>query len=642
MRPDELIRAVRAYDKQADVDALKRACLFAEKMHHDQRRETGEKYLIHPLAVAEILVEYKLDCGSIIAALLHDTVEDTPASYDSVKALFSKNVADLVQGLTKLESFQLQSSETGQAENFQKLILSSSKDIRILLIKLADRLHNMRTLGVCSDEKKRRKAQETMDIYVPLAERLGLHKIKNELEDLSFQAINPTAYANITKRLSEVQNKQKTNIRSVLQALNKMLKENKIKGRVLGRVKMPYSLWQKLQKYSNEMASIFDILGFRVVVKDVPDCYRVLGLVHGMYKAIPGRFKDYISTPKDSGYRSLQTSVIAPGGLPLEIQIRTEEMEDEAMFGIAAHWSYKQGVKYDGRHLPWMKEFLNLIAQSKSPGDFLKRAKLHLYSDKLFCFDAKGKLYSLPQGATALDFACYQGSKIALKCQGVEINEEERPLDTVLNDGDKVKFKLALSIVARKDWMKFVKTAQGRTILEDYFSETSRADKEKKESFWDRLLHKKETPKKEILGLPPDTKYTFDDYCRPEPGDAIVAIQDKKGIVIHKRNCSELSRYISKKGCWLSVGWNTSNQFKNAMAATLLITWKTGPDSIESVVAVLEKAKVKILSLSVLNQGHKNTKGQAEICVRNKDHLLDVLDALRACPKVLSVYQEKD
>lgn len=641
MRPDELIRVVRSYDKQADVNALKRACMFAEKMHHDQHRESGEKYLIHPLAVAEILTEYKLDCSSVVAALLHDTVEDTPASYESVKALFGKNVADLVQGLTKLENFQLQSSETGQAENFQKLILASSKDIRILLIKLADRLHNMRTLGVCSDEKQRRKAKETMDIYVPLAERLGLHKIKNEMEDLAFRSLNPSAYANITKRLNEVQNKQKTNVRSVLQELDKMLRQNKIKGRVLGRVKMPYSLWRKLQKYSNEMASIFDILGFRVVVTNVADCYRVLGLVHGMYKAVPGRFKDYISTPKDSGYRSLQTSVMAPKGIPLEIQIRTEEMEDEAMFGIAAHWSYKQGVKYDGRNFPWMKEFLNLIAQSKSPGEFLRRAKLHLYADKLFCFDAKGKLYSLPQGATALDFACYQGSKVALKCRGVEINDEEKSLGTVLNDGDKVKFQLASSIVAEKDWLKIVKTGQGRTILENYFFEAPKTDK--KESFWFRLWRKKEeNTNKDILGLSPDTAYSFDKHCHPEPGDAIIGIQEKKGVVIHKRTCPELAKYMTQKECWLSVGWNTSNPVKNGMTVSLIITWKTEPESIENVVAALEKTKVKILALSVLNQEHKKTKGQAEINVRGKDHLLDALDALRACPKVLSVYQQKD
>ena len=639
MRPDELIKAVQKYDKHADVDALQRACLFAAKMHYDQQRETGEKYLIHPLAVAEILVNYKLDCGSVVAALLHDTVEDTPASYDSVRALFGKSVADLVQGLTKLEGYQLQSSETGQAENFQKLILSSSKDIRILLIKLADRLHNMRTLGICSDEKKRRKAQETMDIYVPLAECLGLHKIRNELENLSFQILNPTAYANITKRLKEAQTKQRANINVIMQNLGQMLKQNKVKGRVLGRVKMPYSLWRKLQTHENEMASIFDVLGFRIIVTTVPDCYRVLGLVHALYKAIPGRFKDYISTPKDSGYRSLQTSVMAPKGLPLEIQIRTEEMEEEAQFGVAAHWSYKQGVKYDGRQLPWMKEFLKLIAQSKSPAEFLKRAKLNMYPDKLFCFDDKGKLYSLPQGATALDFACYQGSKVALKCEGVEINEKEAALATVLQNGDKVKFILAPQIVAERIWNKWVTTAQGRAVLEDYFSDVPKSNTTM--SFLTHLWHGRKR-NKQILGLTPGTKYEFARCCQPQVGDLIVGIQGKKAVMIHKRTCPMLAKYISKKDGWFSVEWNTSGQFRNALAATLMIIWKTEPESMESVVSVLEKTKVKVLTLSILSQEHKNTKAQAEIYVQDKDHLLDVLDALRALPKVVSVYETKD
>ena len=639
MRPDELIKAVQKYDKYADVAALQRACVFAEKMHHDQHRESGEKYLIHPLAVATILAEYKLDYSSIVAALLHDTVEDTPASYESVKTLFGKNVADLVQGVTKLESYQLQSAETGQAENFQKLILSSSKDIRILLIKLADRLHNMRTLGVCTDEKKRRVAQETMDIYVPLAERLGLHKIKNELEDLAFQALNPSARANILKRLDAVRKKQKSTIQSVILTLERLLQQNKIKGRVWGRIKMPYSLWRKLQKHDNEMASIFDVLGFRIVVKNLLDCYRVLGLVHSTYRAVPGRFKDYISTPKDSGYQSLQTSVLGPKGLPLEIQIRTETMEDEAMFGIAAHWSYKQGIKYDGRHLPWMKEFLNLISKSKSPAEFLRRAKLHMYADKLFCFDEKGKLYSLPQGATALDFACYQGSKIALKCMGVFINDEPASLDSVLNDGDKVRFNLSSKIVAKPEWMKLVKSAQGRTLLEDYFDDKHPADQ--KVSFFTRLLPKRAT-KKEILGLPPHTKYTFDKKCKPQVGDMIVGIQEKKGVVIHRRTCPELTKYITQTDRWLSVSWNVSDKMKNALSVSLLITWKTGPESMENVVSILEKSKVKILALSVLSQEHKNTKAQAEIQVKDKDHLVDVLDVLRASPKVVNILFQED
>ena len=638
MRPDEIIKAVKQYDKKADVASLRRACMFAEKMHHDQRRETGEKYLIHPLAVAEILLEYKLDSASIIAALLHDTVEDTPASYDSVKALFGKEVADLVQGLTKLETYQLQSINSDQAENFQKLILASSKDIRILLIKLADRLHNMRTLGVCSAEKKKRKAQETMDIYVPLAERLGLHRIKNELEDISFKMLNPTAYANITQKLNASQAKQRATVQAVTKQLEAMLKKEKIKGRVIGRIKMPYSLWRKLQTHQNMMSSIFDVLGFRIIVQNVPDCYRVLGYVHGMYKAIPGRFKDYISTPKDSGYRSLQTSVIAQKGVPLEIQMRTEEMEEEAMFGVAAHWSYKQKTKYDGRDLPWMKEFLDLISKSKTPAEFLNRAKLHMYSDKLFCFDENGTLYSLPQGATALDFACYQGSKVALKCVGVEINDDPALLKQILCDGDKVKFKLSSKIVADKSWLKIVTTAHARTLLEAHFTE---APAEEKPSFFKRFWMKKER-ETSILGVPSGMRYRMDSSCAPKVGDAIVGIKEDGELIIHKRNCPQLKKYIADPDCWYSVEWNTSVKTRNNMSVDLIITWKTSPESMGQVVTILGKAKTSIESFVILDQEHKKTRVKATIRVKDRDHLLDVLDALRACNSVLTVYHEAE
>lgn len=639
MRADEIVDSVRRYDKKADLDGLRRACLFAEKMHHDQQRETGEKYFIHPLAVAEILLEYKMDADTIIAALLHDTVEDTPASYDSIKALFGKNVANLVQGLTKLESYQFQSTASDQAENFQKLILASSKDVRILIVKLADRLHNMRTLGICSAEKRRRKAQETMDIYVPLAERLGLHKIKNELEDLSFRELNPSAYANITKRLKEVQSKQKVNVRSIIRDLEKMLAENKIKGRVIGRVKMPYSLWQKLQKHNNEMASIFDVLGFRIIVKTVSDCYRVLGCVHTIYKAIPARFKDYISTPKDSGYRSLQTSVMSSKGLPLEIQIRTEEMEEEAMCGIAAHWSYKQGVKYDGRNLPWMKEFLSLISKSKSPVEFLKRAKLHMDSEKLFCFDSAGILYSLPKGATALDFAFYQGSKVGLKCVGVEVNDKEENLNYVLHDGDKVTFELSPKIVAEKGWLKQVTTAYAKTLLENYFADIVKVAPTSS-SFFSKFWHKKEK-EVAILGLAPGQEYILGSCCAPHVGDAIVGIEEKGGIVIHKRSCSALKKYIYDKKKWLSVEWNVANTRRSKLSVALLVSWKTHPESMGDVVAHLTQAKAKIETLVVVSQEHKITKAQIGIGVRDKDHLLDVLDAIHQSESVVSVYQVK-
>ncbi len=638
MRPNELIAAVKSYDKKADVEALRRAYVFAEKMHHDQQRESGEKYIIHPLDVAQILLEYKMDCNAIIAALLHDTVEDTPASYESIKALFNKEVADLVQGLTKLETFQVQSTGAGQAENFQRLILAASKDIRVLVIKMADRLNNMRTLGNCQPEKRKRKAAETMDIYVPLAERLGLHRIKNELEDLSFKELNPSAYKNIKNRLAKIQQKNRTNIQSTIKQLEKMLLDNKIKGRVIGRVKMPYSLWRKLKAHNNLISSIFDILGFRIIVESRADCYRVLGLIHQKYHAIPGRFKDYISTPKDSGYQSLQTSVITTKGWPLEIQIRTEEMESEAQFGVAAHWSYKQGVKYDGKNFSWMQEFLDLMKRSKDSSEFLNRAKKHLCTDKLFCFAGDGTLYSLPLGATVLDFACYQGSKVALKCLSAEVNGDACTFATHLQDGDKVVFNLANKIVAQKEWLKWVTTTQAKSLLESYLASVA-VPKHKHLLFsW---LHLK--PKmNRILGLAPGQSFRMDPLCAPKPGDPIVGILEKDGVVIHRRDCKALEQYISMPERWISVAWASKEKGNNRWSIPLIIEWKTGPDSMGMVVTTLIKSKAEIQQISTLSQEHKKTRVSAEVRVKSQNHLLDVMDDLRNCPVVSAVYQNKD
>ena len=638
MRPNELIEAVKSYDKKADVEALRRAYVFAEKMHHDQQRESGEKYIVHPLNVAEILLEYKMDCNAIIAALLHDTVEDTPASYESIKALFNKEVADLVQGLTKLESFQVQSSASGQAENFQKLILAASKDVRVLVIKMADRLNNMRTLGNCKVEKRKRISAETMDIYVPLAERLGLHRIKNELEDLSFRELNPSAYKNIKNRLLKIQQKNKTNIQSTIRQLEKMLDENKIKGRVIGRIKMPYSLWRKLKTHNNMMSSIFDILGFRIVVENRADCYRVLGLIHQKYHAIPGRFKDYISTPKDSGYQSLQTSVITSKGWPLEIQIRTEEMESEAQFGIAAHWSYKQGVKYEGKNLSWMQEFLDLMKRSKDSSEFLNRAKKHLCTDKLFCFAADGTLYSLPLGSTVLDFACYQGSKVALKCLAAEVNGDETPFSTRLQDGDKIVFHLSNKIVAQKEWLKWVTTSQARGLLESYFASIALPRHRRSLFSWLRFKPKMDR----ILGLAPGQSFRLDPVCAPKPGDAIVGILEKDGVVIHNRDCAALKEYISMPERWISVAWAGKEKGNNRWIIPLIIEWKTAPESMGMVVTTLLQSKATIQQISTLVQEHKITRVTAEVRVKSQNHLLDVMDALRNCPVVSAVYQNKD
>ena len=347
MRQYELIEKVKSYQPSADEDALIRAYVLASKVHHDQRRESGEPYFYHPTSVAQILIEYKMDADTIVAALLHDTVEDTPTAYGNIETLFGHDVAELVEGVTKLTKIQLIDEDAKQAQNFQELVLATSKDIRILMIKMADRLHNMRTLDACkAPEKRKRVAMETLNIYVPLAERIGLHKIKTEMEDLCFQNLYPEAYQKITHQLADFENKGKNNLNSLIRLLKKLLLENHLNAEVIGRKKSPYSVWKKLQTHGNSMEDIFDLIGLRILVKKIPDCYKALGIIHTNFHAIPGgRFKDYISNPKDSGYRSLHTSILGPHNQRLEIQIRTFEMNEESDFGLVAHWMHAKRPK---------------------------------------------------------------------------------------------------------------------------------------------------------------------------------------------------------------------------------------------------------------------------------------------------------
>ena len=482
MRQYELIEKVKSYNPKADEDALARAYVLASKVHHDQRRESGEPYFYHPTSVAQILTEYKMDSDTIIAALLHDTVEDTPTAYEDIEFLFNKDIANLVEGVTKLSKIQLISEDAKQAQNFQELVLATSKDIRILMIKMADRLHNMRTLNCCkSPAKRKRVALETMEIYVPLAERIGMHKIKTEIEDLAFQILHPEAYQHIQSQLKKLTLKGQTKLNSTLRTIKKLLSENHVKAEVMGRKKMPYSLWKKLQTHHNSMEEIFDLLGIRILVKTIPECYRVLGIIHTHYKMIPGgRFKDYISTPKDSGYRSLHTSVVGPNNQRLEIQIRTFEMNQESEFGIAAHWEYKEGSNRDAKKYAWMRELLELIKTSQNPEEFLERTKMSLYQDKIFCFSEKGTVHSLPQGATVRDFAYLFGTTMGNNCIGAIINGQKKSPWEPLEDGISVQLLTTRHQTPNKKWLDEVKTATAKAQINAVLKKEERKEAEAK------------------------------------------------------------------------------------------------------------------------------------------------------------------
>ena len=470
MRQYELVERVKAYDPKADEDALNRAYVFSLKAHGAQKRASGDPYFSHPVEVAGILTDIHLDTDSIVTALLHDTVEDTVATLPEIENRFGANVARLVDGVTKLSQFELQSNspDSKQAENFRKLMLATSEDIRVLLVKLADRLHNMRTLSHIQDPAKRQRiARETMDIYAPLAERIGWHQMKDELEDLAFAELNPDARQSIVARLEFLRTEGENVVPRIVGALESMLAEKGLKAGVTGREKRPFSIWRKMHRKNIAFEELADIMAFRVLVDEPEDCYRALGIIHTNCRAIPERFKDYISTPKVNGYRSLHTSVIGPEQRRIEIQIRTYDMHEIAELGVAAHWQYKQDVGGlpEGKQYRWLREMLEIIEHAAGPEEFLEHTRLAMYQDQVFCFTPKGDLIAMPRGATPVDFAYAVHSEIGDTCIGCKINGKIMPLRTQLANGDQVEIVTTKGGTPSPNWDSFVVTAKARSRL---------------------------------------------------------------------------------------------------------------------------------------------------------------------------------
>ena len=464
IRQFELVERVKGYDPSTDEKVLNRAYVFAMKAHGSQTRASGDPYFSHPLEVAGILTDYKVDSASIITALLHDTIEDTDTTLKEIRKAFGKEVARLVDGVTKLTRIELQSDQAKQAENFRKFVLAMSEDIRVLLVKLADRLHNMRTLHyIDNPEKRRRIAMETMDIYAPLSERIGIQGMKSELEDLAFQELNPDARNSILKRLEFLRQKGGDIVPRIIKELEKTLADNGIKAAISGREKTPYSVWDKMQHKDVGFEQLSDIMAFRVVVDTVEDCYRALGVAHGAYPVVPDRFKDYISTPKPNGYRSLHTGVFGPERQRIEMQIRTAEMHDVAEHGLAEHWNYKQGtVETESPQYRWLRELLDIIEHAAGPEEFLEHTKLEMFKDQVFCFTPRGDLINLPWGATPVDFAYAVHSEVGDHCVGAKINGRMMPLRSELRNGDQVEIVTSKAQTPSPTWERFVVTGKAR------------------------------------------------------------------------------------------------------------------------------------------------------------------------------------
>ena len=445
-------------------------------MHGSQLRASGDPYFSHPIEVAGILTNYKLDCASIITALLHDTIEDTAATMADIEKMFGPDIARMVDGVTKLSRIELQSDHSKQAENFRKLVLAMSEDIRVLLVKLADRTHNMRTLHyIRNPDKRKRIALETMEIYAPLAERIGMSEVKSELEDLAFAELHGDVRDSIVARLNYLREQGGGLIDRILTQLNEIMGENGVEAEVAGREKSPFSIWRKMQMKNVAFEQLSDIMAFRVTVASVEDCYRALGVIHSHYPMVPNRFKDYISTPKPNGYRSLHTGVFGPERHRIEVQIRTQDMHEVAELGVAAHWSYKQSQQTDGRQYRWLRELLDIMEHASNPEEFLEHTKLEMFQDQVFCFTPKGDLIALPRGACPVDFAYAVHSQVGDRCVGAKINGRIMPLRTPLANGDQVEIITSKAQTPNPTWERFVVTGKARARVRRFIRTQQRA-----------------------------------------------------------------------------------------------------------------------------------------------------------------------
>ena len=479
----ELINKVKVYNKFLNHERLDKAYNFAIKAHQNQKRASGDPYSVHPIEVANILTELKLDSATITTGLLHDTIEDTFATYETIKSEFGPEVADLVDGVTKISVFENTASFNSKAENFRKLILATSKDIRVLLVKIADRLHNMRTIkAITKEDKRKRIAQETMEIYAPLADRMGMHRIRDELEDLSFEILNNDARKLIKKRLDEIKLDKKNLFEELSFELSSILNENHIYADIYGREKTPFSIWRKVQKKRVSLEQVTDIIGFRVILKNIDDCYKTLGIFHKKWNCIPGKFKDYISSPKINGYESIHTSVIGSNKKPIEIQIRTSEMHEFAERGIASHWKYKSSEKFNSlswKEYDWLKDLVEIIEKNENPEHSYEYTKLQMFQENVFCFTPKGSVIKLPKEATAIDFAYAVHTKIGNSATGCEINGNKSDLQTILHNGDRVNIITSKNNSPSLHWIPTTKTGKARAAIRRYWHDKGEQKEEK-------------------------------------------------------------------------------------------------------------------------------------------------------------------
>jgi guanosine-3',5'-bis(diphosphate) 3'-pyrophosphohydrolase len=698
---DSLIEELSAYLKPKDVEHVRVAIEFSRAAHQGQMRQSGDPYISHPIAVARILTPLHIDAQAIIAALLHDVVEDTDVTTDDVAEKFGKPVAELVDGLSKLDRIRFETREDAQAENFRKMLLAMARDVRVILIKLADRLHNMRTLDSMAVDKRERIARETMEIYAPIANRLGLNDLHHELQDLSFKYLHPNRYAVLSKALQVARGNRREVVGKILETIRQKLAEHHIEADVTGREKDIYSIYRKMQSKSLAFAEVLDIYGFRVLVNDFDSCYVALGVLHGLYKPIPGKFKDYIAIPKVNGYQSIHTTLFGPFGTPIEIQIRTHEMHRIAEAGVASHWLYKSGHdSINDLHKKthqWLQELLESLSQSSDSSEFLEHLKVDLFPDEVYVFTPKGRILSLPRGATGVDFAYSVHTDIGNRCIAVKVNHELVPLRSELKNGDRVEVITAAHAKPNPAWLGYVATSKARSQIRHFLKTMQSGEsaqlgerllnqalqalgvkpQDMDEAHWNKLLKDTgvksrqdiladiglgrrlnmvvarqlasigESVANETASNPVITiqgtegmAVQFATCCRPIPGDPIVGvIKSGQGLLVHTHDCPTLRRGRSSGEQWLDVAWDKNINRSFDVSIKLLVADQRGV--LAKVSAAIAEAEANIENISFTHEGEYSGL-HFTLEVNNRLHLANIMRALRGIPEVVRIIRVKN
>ncbi|HEY6917748.1 MAG TPA: bifunctional (p)ppGpp synthetase/guanosine-3',5'-bis(diphosphate) 3'-pyrophosphohydrolase [Tabrizicola sp.] len=696
---EDLIALVRNYNPRCNADLIRRAYAYGMKMHEGQTRKSGEPYFTHPVAVAAILTEQRLDDATIVTALLHDTIEDTRSTYSEVSELFGPEVAELVDGVTKLTNLQLSSAGSQQAENFRKLFMAMSRDLRVILVKLADRLHNMRTIRSMSPEKQAQKARETMEIFAPLAGRMGMQWMREELEDLSFKVLNPEARNSILRRFLTLQKESGDVVHKITADILHELEKAQIDADVFGRAKKPFSIWRKMQEKDLAFSRLSDIYGFRVICGSVADCYRILGVIHQRWRAVPGRFKDYISQPKNNGYRSIHTTVSGRDGKRVEVQIRTREMHEVAEAGVAAHWSYREGVRAVNPFAVDPAKWIATLTERLDEGDtdeFLEHVKLEMYSDQVFCFTPKGDVIQMPRGATPLDFAYAIHTRIGNSCVSAKIDGIRVPLWTRLKNGQSIEIITAEGQRPQSSWIDIVTSGRAKAAIRRSLREEDRGrfvklGQELARAAFDHVgkkasekalrtaakmlgladendllarLGSAELParrvveilypelaqavaeevdsKRPVVGLMADQDFRRAQCCQPVPGERIVGITYRgQGVVVHAIDCPALEEFEDQTSRWVDLQWH-SGRHKPVFTVSLDLTISNDAGVLGRICTLVGEQKANISDLRFTDRKPDFYRLIIDVDLRDVEHLHMVMTALEAETDVAQISRHRD